>query len=181
MTELTNDPENLFRVSVQKLVDENYSGGSPSDCERLASFIYSRIKHYSDVLGHAPADILAALEKIRDYYIPNFYQEANFPWLDPRKVVILRDLEHYKQIVGVTGFRCPACGEVSLEDPYRCTGNKKCNWKAYGLFRTCGKGMRLVLRDQFLQCPRVEEIFMPVALEHLFEDGQLIDGAKIPE
>jgi hypothetical protein len=44
-----------------------------------------------------------------------------------------------------------------------------------------GRGCAIILREHFLTDPYVHEIFMPVALEHLFEDGKLIPGGKLPD
>lgn len=152
--------------------------------ETLRSFLLERIPHYAKHLHYTPFEILNVLEDKRHISAPNFYNEQTLPRLDANAVYILRDLAHYKQIVGVTGFRCPACGEINLTNPYECNhvkGGKKCTWKAYGFFGTMGKGLRVLLRDQFLSEPSVSEIFMPVALEHLFENGALIPGEKFPD
>lgn len=157
---------------------------SESQIETVRVFILDRIPHYAEYLNLSPFQILEAMERDRDISVPNYYQNATFPRLDINSVYVLRDLEHYKQIVGVAGFRCPSCGEISPEDPYRCgavKGGVKCGWKSYGFFRTMGKGLRLLLRDQFLNEAVVYEIFMPVALEHLFENGVLIPGEQFPD
>jgi hypothetical protein len=63
----------------------------------------------------------------------------------------------------------------------RCTSGfdgdgKPCDWKAYGLFGTLGKGLRVMLVEGWLDNPRVHEIFMPVALApapaHEVADGE---------
>jgi len=151
---------------------------------KTRDFILSRVSHYANHLGHSPLEILTAMEKKRPVTVPDYYNSEVFPRLDLGGVFVLRDLTHYKQIVGVNGFRCPRCGEVSLLDPYQChewIGKRKCSWSARSFFGTFGKGLRLVIRDVFLLEPIVYDIFMPIALEPLFENGALIPGATFPE
>lgn len=187
MTELINVTENEeFSALVESIIDKAKDRAFQPEklAKELREFLYTRIRHYANVLGYHPYEILQALELRRKVTAPNYYRDACFPLLDRNEVYLLRNLEHYRQIVGVTGFRCPACGNISLENPYECVQSglqKACGWKSYGLFGTQGKGLRIILREHFLTDPYVHEIFMPVALEHLFEDGKLIPGGKLPD
>ncbi|HAU6298003.1 TPA: hypothetical protein JD836_14945 [Citrobacter freundii] len=182
---MTESVDSAFITLVAKIINEGVKGHfDRSQCDTLEAFLLERVPHYAKHLNYTSLEILEAMEEMRHITAPNFYQENTFPRLDANAVYILRDLAHYKQIVGVKGFRCPACGEISLTNPYEChevKDGKQCNWKAYGLFGTMGKGLRVLLRDQFLTDPSVAEIFMPVALEHLFENGRLKAGEKFPE
>ncbi|HAV1601551.1 TPA: hypothetical protein JG832_002441 [Enterobacter hormaechei subsp. xiangfangensis] len=187
MTELNTNPDaGSFAALVETIIDKaRVNAIQPETLATvLRDFLHTRIRHYADFLNIDAYELLVALENNRKITAPNYYQAAHFPLLDKDEVFVLRNLEHYRQIVGVTGFRCPACGEISLENPFECNHWKKgkpCGWKSYGFFKTMGKGLRLILRENFLTDPVVHEIFMPVALEHLFENGKLLPGAKLPD
>lgn len=134
-------------------------------------FIRDMTKHYSEVLGFTEEDILEKLEEKRNYWSANYYQLANFPKLDG-DVVVYESLDDMKDHIDISmGFTCPFCGGVS-KDPYQCDTGKiiegtedACNWKAYGLFGTAGKGMRFTIKEGFLENPKVDEIFMPVSVK----------------
>lgn len=135
---------------------------------RLEAFLRKTLESYSAVLGIPQADLLTAFEKRRDYSAINYYQQANFP--DLAGVTILENLAEFKRLYPSGKYRCPACGGEST-NPYECntglrvgTGKKAspCDWKAYGLFGTAGKGMRICFREGFLEHGKIEEIFMPI-------------------
>lgn len=136
--------------------------------EKTVEFIRQFTAEYAEVLGLSQLDVLVAVEKARDYSAPNYYQEANFPKLDDVSVYATRD--EFLAAVPSRQFRCPVCNGVS-KDPSRCdsgvvtSAGKVCNWASYGLFRTMGKGLRVVLKDSFLSDPVIYEIFMPLELE----------------
>jgi hypothetical protein len=139
----------------------------PHHADATLSFINTMLADYSDTLGISELDLLRALETRRDYYAPNFYQAANFPSL--RGVRIFADLAELKATIPSRRYRCPACAGVST-DPYTCNSGvvrdgKTCDWKAYGLFHTFGKGFRFTIREGFIDKPVVDEIFMPLELE----------------
>ena len=86
-------------------------------------------------------------------------------------ITIYESLEDLKNKIDFSkGFRCPACGGVS-KNPYKCDSGqlindeKVCDWKAYGLFGTMGKGFTFTIKDGFLENPKVDDIFYPVSLE----------------
>ncbi len=136
--------------------------------ERLEAFLRKMLAEYSEKLGLPQVAILEALESKRDYSCINYYQEANFPSLDG--VRVFETKADLRAAFPSMQFRCPSCHGVST-NPYTCnTGivrkdKKVCDWKAWGLFRTLGEGLRLAVKEGFLDHPRVEEIFMPVELE----------------
>lgn len=157
---------------IAKIVEQ--SRGTGEDCaRRTEAFVRKMLTEYSAKLGLSQSSILEALEKRRDYCAPNFYQEANFPSLD--KVRIFADQSELKAAIPSLRFTCPACNAIST-DPYECNSGKPmlgkggkpsneiCNWKAYGLFRTFGKGLRFTIKEGFLDRPKIDEIFMPVDL-----------------
>ena len=60
--------------------------------------------------------------------------------------------------------------KTTSKDPTTCnsgvvTKGKTCDWKAWGLFRTMGHGVRLTVLDGFLDNPVVYKIFTPLELE----------------
>ncbi len=124
--------------------------------------------HYADKLNLDPLEVFEALERQRTYSYPNYYQEANFPNLD--KVMIFENVEEMNKIISPSkGFKCPACGGVSKSHTVCDSGVEKdgnvCDWKSYGLFRTLGKGLSILIKDKWLQDAKVYEIFYPISLE----------------
>lgn len=149
------------------------SWSGPTGEERavnLEAFLRKMLKGYSDILGISQSDLLAAFEKRRDYSPINYYQEANFP--DLSGVVLLEGLDEFKRLYPSGKYRCPACSGESTS-PYECNAARQvgkgkesaCDWKAYGLFGTMGKGMRIAFRDGFLEHGKIEQIFMPIEAE----------------
>ena len=137
--------------------------------EELEKFLREKVAHYAVWFELPPLGILKAWEGRRNYSAINYYQESNFPQLD--NVAVWVNGEALKQAVGDKGFRCPNCGGVST-DPYECNSGLEmdpgvtCNWKSYGLLKCLGKGYRFTVREGFLDHGgRVDEIFMPIALE----------------
>ncbi len=128
--------------------------------------------NYSNVLGLTKLEVIKAIEDKRTYSSINYYQKANFPKLKDDVIVYENQKELHEKIQPKRGFRCPSCGGIS-KDPYTCDSGEKnsdgkiCDWKAYGLFGTMGKGLRFTVKDMFLENPRVDEIFMPIHLEEL--------------
>lgn len=130
----------------------------------LGNFLDKLLPSYSKVLGLSEEEILIAIEGARTYSAINYYQEANFPNLDG--VLVLEGIEDFKRRYPTGKYRCPSCNGEST-NPYECNsgitkGNKVCDWKSYGLFGTLGKGLRVVLKKDFLKHPKVEEIFEPI-------------------
>jgi hypothetical protein len=122
------------------------------------------LPEYASALGLTQQAVLQAIEQRRDYSAVNYYQEGNFPPLDG--VLLFGTVAKFKHMFPSGRYRCPACDGVS-SDPYACNAGtvrdgEACDWKAYGLFRTLGKGLRVIITDNFLTCPVVQDIFMPV-------------------
>ncbi|MDD0853030.1 hypothetical protein HBN50_07975 [Halobacteriovorax sp. GB3] len=136
--------------------------------EEIASICES----YGKFLALDPMLVFEALESKRTFWYPNYYHKANFP--DLEGVFKARDINDLLKKIDISqGFRCPFCKAVS-KSPYKCDsgieverggGIIKCNWKSYGLFNTLGRGLRIMLTDNFLNNPFVDEIFYPVSLE----------------
>lgn len=124
--------------------------------------------YYAEKLGYDPVEVFKALEKKRDYSYPNYYQWAKFPKLDDVKVFETGQDLHVA-IQPKKGFRCPACSGISKNAQVCDTGIRKdgkvCDWKSYGLFGTMGKGIRFIVKKNWIYDPVVSSCFMPVAME----------------
>lgn len=134
-------------------------------CDKF-KWVLDRAKHYSEKTGLNWEDVLDSWENQRDYWYMNYYQEANQPQIINDNVRIFETVDEMMTSIGERKFRCPMCGGIST-DPYVCNSGleietgKICDWKAYGLFGTLGKGVTVYCKDKL----RGEEIFMPVAWE----------------
>jgi hypothetical protein len=151
---------------LKQLARDSWPGPSgDARADSLESFLRKMLGDYSAVLSIPEPNLLAAFERRRNYSAINYYQESNFPNLSG--VVLLNDLDEFKQRYPSGKYLCPACGGES-SNPYECdTGRpvnngKPCDWKSYGLFGTMGKGMRIAFRSKFLEHGKIEEIFKPI-------------------
>ena len=135
----------------------------------LETFIRAMLKDYAAVLGFSEDEILTKLEEKRDYTAINYYQRSRFP---PIKDVDVYETMKQLQDKFTSGkFVCPHCGAIST-DPVTCNsgwimkedGDVPCDWKAWGLFGTLGKGYRFVVKEDFLANPMIYDIFMPMEL-----------------
>ncbi len=135
---------------------------------KLEAFLEKTLTQYSEKLGFSKLEILQAFEGRRDYCVVNYYQESNFPSLED--VTVYETQAELQAAIPNYKFRCPSCKGIST-NPYECNSGierkdgKVCNWKAYGLFGTAGRGHRFTIKDTFLQKPIVDDIFMPLDLE----------------
>ncbi|MEQ0217802.1 hypothetical protein ABLV18_27070 [Klebsiella sp. CN_Kp114] len=160
------------RAIIQRIEDECLSSGFDVTTVRImVDFIDHMLEQYSEKLAVPPGEIIQAMESIRSYSAPNFYQEANLP--DLYGVTIYETLADFRNAIPSNKFRCPSCGGVS-NSPYDCDSIKAtkehpdgviCGWKSYGLFRTINKGARILILSEFLTKPVVHEIFMPLDIE----------------
>lgn len=161
---------NIVRVPI-KQARNSWSGETGKQRARnCRKVIFSTARHYSEKLNINPFEIIKAIEKYRSYSSINYYQEGNFPTLD-ENITIYESLEDLKNKIDFSkGFRCPACGGIS-KNPYRCDSGqlindeKICDWKAYGLLGTMGKGFAFTIKDGFLKNPKIDDIFYPISLE----------------
>ena len=141
-----------------------------NDDKRFAEqleWIKQMVKNYSVKLKYSELEILTALEKHRNYWAANYYQEANYPDLD--KIDIFENLNELLAKFPSRKFICSCCGGITT-NPYECNSGivrkdgKVCDWKTYGFLRTLGEGYRFTIRDLFLEKPVVDEIFTPIEL-----------------
>lgn len=144
-------------------------------CEYCQKFwwVIDRANHYSEVTGVPAEEIITAWEMERSYWYLNYYQDSNQPSFDnttglPKKIYDTR--EDIAASFGSAGFICPMCGNVG-KSYQECDGRNpesdvKCDWAAYGLFRTAGRGIIVVCKSPFM----IREIFLPVNLVEEFPD-----------
>ena len=147
--------------------DRGYQDGRRPfhDYEAKLNWAVERARHYGEALSMEPAKVLNAWEKDRSYWYMNYYQELNQPRIDASHVRAFDTVDQLKASVGEARFRCPACGGVS-SDAYACDSGVErdgnpCDWKAYGLFGTLGKGAFVYVKEKLAG----QSIFMPVAWE----------------
>ena len=127
-------------------------------------WVIDRAKHYSHKTGVPVSKLLTAWEEQRNYWYQNYYQDANQPKLNRADVLVVEGKDELQELFK-KGFRCPACNGIS-RNPITCTSEikikgKTCNWKAYGLLGTLGKGLYVFPKDIAIGT----EIFMPIVLE----------------
>lgn len=154
---------------ILKLSRDSWPGETGEErASRVEKLILTRFKQYSEAFGYSMEEILEATEKRRDYSANNYYQEANFPSLDGVEVFASGD--DFKKKYPSGKFRCPMCKGIST-NPTTCNSGdlmsetEVCDWKAWGLFGTLGKGMRTAAKEGFLERPVVYDIFPPIELE----------------
>lgn len=141
--------------------------------KELESFLNKTLSQYAEKLNLSQEEILNALEKERDYSATDYYQKCNFP--DLSEVDVYESSDKLKKAIPSLEFRCSSCHSVT-RDPYSChcgthlhqykdITNTTCNWKTFGLFVTSKIGYRFIIKEDFLNKPYVDEIFMPLEFE----------------
>lgn len=168
-----------FEEAMLELASATCWDGWSGHKDKCIAFIQCTVEHYAQALDLPKLDILRSLETARDYSAPNYYQESTFPRLDEGSVLIVDNLEDFRRRFPSGQYRCPSCGGIST-NAYACDSGQQvgsplphvCNWKAYGLFGTMGKGLRVVLKSHFLERPVVTEIFNPVENEFSNEESE---------
>jgi hypothetical protein len=148
--------------------DENWNtpyGNGNHRFDKEIAWIEQMVKEYADALGTTTDKVVDLMERGRTYSWPNYYQEANFPGLSSDRIYgvfeTLGDFHKHSELHW-RGFRCPKCGDIS-HNPQECIHRRlrdgKCDWCAYGLFRS-GKGV-VILQNGLDLIP----IFEPVPKE----------------
>lgn len=139
------------------------------DATHKVRFVNGVTLHYAHKLGMSQREILNAFEEARKYWSANYYQQGQQPRIG-KNVIIYETKSHFLKEIVSNKFRCPHCKGIST-DPETCNSGevmspgKRCDWKAYGLFGTLGKGLRFIIKEEFFKSPKVHNIFMPVELE----------------
>lgn len=136
--------------------------------ESVLKLLNKKLPHYSEKLNIPQEQILEAWERARNVTVPNWYQEANFP--DLNEVIVLDTLEQFKEKFPSHKSICPCC-EGESSDYYECNSGLKvdgkiCDWKVFGLFGDMGKGVRVFVKDKFMEHPKPTTIFKPIELVH---------------
>ena len=94
----------------------------------------------------------------------NYYQNCNQPKIKGKNFIVVETVDD-AQNLRKKGFRCPACNGISTNS-VKCNSGKKlgniiCDWKAYGLFGTMGKGLNVFIKETVIGY----HIFMPIIYE----------------
>jgi len=129
--------------------------------ERVKQIVDTRLENYSNVTGFSKEEILIALERARDVNTVNFYQANRLPLLE--NTHFFDTLSDLKEKFPSGKYICPNCEKIST-DPYRCT-QPDCDWKVYGLFGDLGKGIKIIVKELFLDHPFPEAMFKPIELK----------------
>ena len=151
-------------LSYEEIIEQARSswGGKIGDerAESVKKIIDTRLENYHQVTGIPKDEILIAFEKARNINTVNFYQESNFPLM--KNVYVFDTIEDYRKAFPSGKYICPSCGKEST-DPYECS-QEKCDWKVYGLLGDLGKGIKVIIKDKFLEHPVPMGIFKPIEL-----------------
>lgn len=130
-------------------------------CDRYKEII-DRAKHYSEVFETDYKRILTHWETKRSYWYMNYYSDncSSFPKIDTsnKNLLILQNREEFQKYCEGKGFLCPKCEKVSI-DPQECS-QPDCDWKSYGLLGCLGKGIKLLLKEDF----SIRSIFKPIVM-----------------
>lgn len=159
------DSEGYKKLLAEVERDEKESPRS-HDYRAKLKFAVKRAEHYAEKTGLEAADILDAWETDRTYWYMNYYQPCNQPEIKSDNVRVFETKEDLLASIGKPEYRCPMCGGIS-KSPYACDSGKEmekgktCDWKAYGLFGTLGKGISVFVKKELI----IETIFMPVSWE----------------
>ena len=133
--------------------------------DKKIAWIERMVNEYAEALNISTDECVEIMERGRNYSWPNYYQEANFPGLSSDNIYgVFETLEdfHKRSKLHWRGFRCPKCGDIShnpQECIHRLQRDGKCDWCAYGLFRS-GKGV-VILQNGLGLIP----IFEPIPKE----------------
>ncbi|MFA5378469.1 MAG: hypothetical protein WC455_22130 [Dehalococcoidia bacterium] len=139
---------------------ENRDGTHRFDKEVL--WIESMFKDYAEKLNMPLDKVVDLIEGKRTYSWPNYYQPANFPAFDSKGLVgVFETFDSFKQHAKANykGFKCGACGNVGShpqECIHRIEKDGKCDWTAYGLFKS---GYSVIILEDGL---KAISIFEPV-------------------
>ncbi len=159
---------------------ESWGGETGEERARvLEMFLRKMLEEYSKLLNLSQKEILASLEKRRNYSAINFYQVANFPKIT-KNIEIFEKQGDFKKKYPSLKYLCPMCKGISTSYS-ECNSGKEmskgkiCDWKSYGLFGTCDEGYRCICKEGFLDNPVVYDIFKPIELT----DKTLPTGIRI--
>lgn len=158
----------LFESTLDLICEEVNQHWSKEHAVKVKQFLEHKIEEYAKGLNLPKGKLLQAIEENRNYCAVNFYQECNFPKLS--NVLIFSTRQDLWKKFSSGKYICPRCDHITT-DPYECNSgalmeNKKvCDWKSYGLFGTLGKGINVIVLDDFLLHPKIHHIFKPIELK----------------
>lgn len=148
--------------------DEKDGRSNHVDHRAKLAWVIDRAEHYAEKTGVTPEHVLDAWENSRDYV--NYYQDSKQPLIEGDNIRVFEDADAAMASFEGKAFRCPAC-EGESKNPYECNSGvlvaglkgvkAPCDWKAYGLFGTLGKGVMIVCKNPYV----IDSIFMPIAWE----------------
>lgn len=151
--ELSVKIQRIFR----KINEECKKNGLES--EHILVFILTRSAHYAEKLGIEQERIVELWEEKRNFYIPNYYQDSNFPTLDDSNTVIVSDMDEFKKKFPKLEYKCPQNHLIK-----NATYCMYCDMYAMdGLFNF-GQVKVISIAD-FERVSRPERIFRPVEME----------------
>lgn len=169
--------EELLKIPVEE-ARASWDGATGDErAERVEAFIRNRVAQYSEILGFTPIEILTAFQKAKNVNAPNYYQQAIIP--DIAGVTIFENAKEFRECFPSRRYVCPSCEGISTNMTVCDSGKPMnnsgeiCDWKAYGLFGTLGKGFRFLVKEGFLEKSVVYEIFKPIELESQKVDERL--------
>ncbi len=128
--------------------------------ESVKKILDTRLENYSQVTGLSKDKILIAFEKARNVNTVNFYRVRRLPLLE--NVLVFDTLSAFKEAFPSGKYICPNCEKEST-DPYECS-QEECDWKVYGLLGDLGKGIIVVIIENFLENPIPINIFKPIEI-----------------
>ena len=119
-------------------------------------WVIERAEHYAAIMGMTKEEVIECWEESRGYWYMNYYQDANQPLLDHGNVKVFETVEDLRESAKPElGFICPSCGKETKDS----TSCEHCDWKAWGLLRTLGKGFDVFIKKPF----KHDHVFRPVA------------------
>lgn len=166
-------PEELRNASItHEIILEIYNGwpgktGEDRVREKMA-LIALRVPQYAAVMGKTHLEFLTVYAAARQCNYTNWFNESRLP--DLSEVMIFENTQEFIKRFPSGKSICPACGGESTDFQECNTGkvvDKKgnvCDWKAYGLFRTMGKGIQVILKDKIEGFPSPVTLFKPIEL-----------------
>lgn len=160
--------QELLKEIGQKAYDSWKGATGEQRRKEVLDLLAVKLPHYSEKLGIPQEQILLAWEKAKNVNTVNWYQESRFPNLD--EVIVLDTLEQFHEKFPSNKSICPCCSGEST-DYYECNSGKVidkkgkvCDWKVYGLFGDMGKGVKVFVKDKFIESPKPTTIFKPIEL-----------------
>jgi len=130
----------------------------------VVNFISDRIPEYAILLNTSLSEALDIVAKARRVNYANWFQDGNIPTL--KDVSIFETKAHFQSTFSSGNSICPACSGISTN--YRVCNSgviikkKICDWKAFGLFGTLNKGVKILIKENAVNFPSPVSIFKPI-------------------